>query len=94
MMVAQGPLQRLLVPPGSTRESRTMTMRVAIRDAVEWSALTHGAMPIGRVDDAVLQPAVADLLANDGDLAATGDAVNIPQQANVDDDDLCLNELA
>ena len=57
---AYGPLQQLYVPADSSRQSRTLTLRIAIRDAISWDTIAYGQAPLGRVCDTVAE-AVADL---------------------------------
>ena len=73
-------------------------MRIAIRDAIEWDAVALGAMPYGRIDDDVIQPAVVDFclhtegLDDFGDVEAQVDPT-LDENHCTNDDDIPLDEL-
>ena len=86
-----GHLQRLIVLPGASRQSRTLSMRIAVSDAMEWSHEQFGSITYGRVCDDSVQPAVADFVV---DLTVEEDVPSdIERQADVDDDERLLSEL-
>ena len=93
---ALGPLQRLIVPPNSSRQSRTLSLRFAIKDAIEWDVFAFGPMPMGRVDDELavldMQLAVGE---DDGGDPGSGTEALVGRQleAEIDDDNIPLSEL-
>ena len=93
---ALGPLQRLIVPPNSSRQSRKLSLRFAIKDAIKWDVFAFGPMPMGRVDDELavldMQLAVGE---DDGGDPGSGTEALVGRQleAEIDDDNIPLSEL-